>query len=759
MQRKPVLRQQTFMAGLILTALVILVGLVLVSFGAARARGLQVQRAANLPTDQVSVKLKPGVSINTILARYNATLLGSMPENSVYYLRLPSGQTASQMLPTLNADADIYYAEFNYYAVGMPLGELIIIHGTGDLTPTPAGGMADQWALTKIGLGDAQKISKGQVMTGAPIIVAVLDTGLAADHPFLSSSLTAGYDFIDMNGSVSDMGNGIDDDGNGLIDNYVGHGTHVSGIVLTIAPGVQIMPIRVLNSDGVGTYWDIAAGIRYAVDHGAKIINMSLAAPALPASLSDALGYASSHGVIVVAAAGTGAGPNYPAGYADKLSVLGVGASDQNDVAASFSGGLAADTDIFAPGVDIYSAYPYNGYALGSGTSMAAPIVAGEAAMLMARHPDWSTSEVLQRIVSNTAPVSGKSVGRVNLAGALTTGFEIDHTGGDAYLPSDPYLEPRIQLYNNTPQDIPLGELKLRYWYTIDGYRPQTFMCDYATVLACSNISGTFVTIPDTSPNKTSQSDTYLEVSFNPSTGILPAGAEADMYLRVLKTDVSNFDESNDFSFEAGKARFVRYNRVTVYRNGVLVWGVEPGSGGGGAMTPTPTKTTVLAYPSPTSTRTNTQAAPTATRTRTPTNGPTSTPTRTNTPAPLTATRTNTSAPSTATRTNTPAPTATKTFTPAAASKTPTPASSGSTCGPVTATIAVPFTFDGAGTFCWQASNLGAYINSWNTTSLTVNGVNFTNFYVSSASYPPAINGYWYISFAGNFTYSHFEIR
>jgi hypothetical protein len=80
-------------------------------------------------------------------------------------------------------------------------------------------------------------------------------------------------------------------------------------------------------------------------------------------------------------------------------------------------------------------------------------------------------------------------------------------------------------------------------------------------------------------------------------------------------------------------------------------------------------------------------------------------------------------------------------------------------CSPVTSTIAAPFPFDGAGTLCWQASNLGSYINSWNLTSLTVNGVNYTNTYVPVSSLPAKINGYWYIAYIGNYPWSHFEAR
>ena len=125
---------------------------------------------------------------------------------------------------------------------------------------------------------------------------------------------------------------------------------------------------------------------------------------------------------------------------------------------------------------------------------------------------------------------------------------------------------------------------------------------------------------------------------------------------------------------------------------------------------------------------------------------PTYTPTRTTTP---TLTRTPTPTPTGPTRTPT------RTTTPTI---TPTPGG-GSTCSPVSADIAAPFTHDGAGTFCWRASNLGSYINSWNMASLTVNGVDFTNRWSFTTNLPPKINGFWYVSYTGNFPWSHFEAK
>jgi endoglucanase len=168
-------------------------------------------------------------------------------------------------------------------------------------------------------------------------------------------------------------------------------------------------------------------------------------------------------------------------------------------------------------------------------------------------------------------------------------------------------------------------------------------------------------------------------------------------------------------------------------------------------VVPTNTPVTVVA---PTNTRTNTPVTPviSATPTRTPASGPTATRTRTPTSGPsLTPTRTSTVGANTSTPT--------RTFTPISLTVTATTPPIGNTCSPVTSTITAPFTYDGAGTFCWQSSNLGTYINSWNTTSITVNGVNFTNLYTAAGSLPAKISGYWYVIYTSTASYGHFESK
>ena len=255
----------------------------------------------------------------------------------------------------------------------------------------------------------------------------------------------------------------------------------------------------------------------------------------------------------------------------------------------------------------------------------------------------------------------------------------------------------------------------------------------------------------------------YYTVSYG-TTSLPTSGVWAFNTAFHLSSFASTYDSSNDWwrgSYVAGTLPpiFSNHTYIPGYVNGTLLWGNEPTCSGA-------TNTPVV-----TATRTNTAVV---------TNTATATPTRSLTPAisstpTRTATRTNTPAVSntptrTATRTNTPAITSTptRTFTPGVVTSTPsrtaapvtaTPTTSSSTCSPVTSTITAPFTFDGAGTFCWQSSNLGGYINSWNTTSVSVNGTNYTNLYAAVGSLPAKVGGYWYVSYNSAVAWGHFETK
>lgn len=204
------------------------------------------------------------------------------------------------------------------------------------------------------------------------------------DHTALSGHLLPGYDFVDNDFWPDDRPNNIDEDEDGDIDEGTGHGTHVTGLIADVAPHAQLLPIRVLNSDGGGTIFDIVQGIVYAVDHGAQVLNLSFSANIYSHIFEIAIQHAIDRNVIIVTAAnGYESGLAYPASFE---GVLSVGSIDFCEKISEFSVPYQALVDVFAPGEYIYSTYYDNNYAWWSGTSMAAPLVSGEAALLLQRN-------------------------------------------------------------------------------------------------------------------------------------------------------------------------------------------------------------------------------------------------------------------------------------------------------------------------------------------------------------------------------------
>jgi subtilisin family serine protease len=258
--------------------------------------------------------------------------------------------------------------------------------------------------------------------TGKGVIVAVIDTGVDFNHEDLKNNIWINTKEI--------AGNGIDDDGNGYIDDVRGwnfdndnnnvldnngHGTHVSGTiaaenngigVVGIAYNSQIMSVKVLDANGSGSYSNITKGIYYAVDNGAKVINLSLGGNSSNDSLKSAIEYASSKDVIVVMAAGNNGEsiPSYPARYAYN-SGIAVGAVDQNNNLADFSNrsGSQEIAYVTAPGVNVYSTVPNNQYANYSGTSMAAPHIVGVVALMLGANPNLTESQVRQILTMTSA--------------------------------------------------------------------------------------------------------------------------------------------------------------------------------------------------------------------------------------------------------------------------------------------------------------------------------------------------------------------
>ncbi len=211
---------------------------------------------------------------------------------------------------------------------------------------------------------------------GAGVRVAVLDTGVDPTHPLLAGRVALIEEGEWGLGSI-DTEQGVDTDGDGVFDEAYGHGTHVAGIVASVAPAAEILSIRVLDSDGVGTAFDLARGLYRAAEWGADIINLSLVLSDEAAVIEEILDELEDD-IVLVGAAGNRPGPaSYPAREDDVLSIA---ALDANLALADFT--ATGDVDLAAPGVEVLSAFPGGRWASATGTSMATGSASGALAVV-----------------------------------------------------------------------------------------------------------------------------------------------------------------------------------------------------------------------------------------------------------------------------------------------------------------------------------------------------------------------------------------
>jgi len=371
---------------------------------------------------EIIVKFKPDTTlqiIGLINAEYGASILYTSQQADFRRLKIPADKTVEEMVATYNACPYVEYAEANYIAYAQ-------IVPNDPLYPL-------QWNLNNAKYGGIKVENAWDVSTGSQVIVAVLDTGIAYENysesylewiryykqaPDLAhTTFVPGYDFVNKDDHPND-------------DSNPGHGTQIAGIIAQttnnqagtagIAFGACLMPVKVLDSTGTGTYADVADGIIWATNQGAHIINLSLGGSQPSTTLENAVTYAFSNGVTIVAAAGNDgiATLRYPAAYSDQ--VIAVGATRYDETVTYYSN-YGPNLDLVAPGGDLdvdqngdgygdgilqqnYERSSWDsvswGYCFMEGTSMAAAHVSAVAALLIAEGVAATPTQVAQALIS-----------------------------------------------------------------------------------------------------------------------------------------------------------------------------------------------------------------------------------------------------------------------------------------------------------------------------------------------------------------------
>lgn len=359
---------------------------------------------------QVVVQIAPGFTLADVLPRIDAlwpgtTVADSIPQRGFYLLDLPGTvvecDAVEDLLNTMVADPNavdpnhpLLEAELNTVEEGVngSTGTVYVSGAAGMLAPA----YRSQYPTTQLGMNAAQARA-----TGRGVMVAVLDTGVDPLHPELAERVLDGFNFVTNSTATWDIGDGVDSDGDGLTDELAGHGTFIAGLIALTAPQATILPVVVLDDDGVGNAFTVAQGVIYAVDRGADVINVSFTAIDDPAIMEEAFEIAREQGVVIVAAAGNHNRSSPEEFPGMKSDYIGVAAVDESDVKAPFSN-YHSDLTISAPGTmafdgqgqidlnrSVISTIPGGAYAAWSGTSIATAFGSGAAAVVLSQHPEW----------------------------------------------------------------------------------------------------------------------------------------------------------------------------------------------------------------------------------------------------------------------------------------------------------------------------------------------------------------------------------
>jgi len=440
---------------------VLLVATVMCVVGIARpAAAIPCELLSDVALDRMNFHLVPGATASQLLDAIQVdwpdvgwNVLDQHPQRGYYCVHVEA--------PTFWTDVEwgLFHSAME---VGYPTIAFWLEFVSDDEAPeggtgsTFVDGLADiesyqnQYAALRLGLWASHLRS-----TGAGVVVAVLDTGVDAEHVLLEGRVLQGWDFVDGDDVAGDDAPGQDLDGDGQFDEMAGHGTFVSGLVALVAPDARVLPLRVLDSEGRGNSWRLATGVWYAIDHGVEVINLSLGSTEDSKVVEEALLEAHSLGISVVAAAGNcdRSWPREFPAMTEECEVIGIAGVDDLDSRAGFSNyhptlslsspAATAFDNAGEPILErsIISALPGGRYGIWEGTSMATAFVSATAALVRSQHPEWEPADSTSQSVKAALMSGVVNIDKLNpdFIGLMGTG-RLDAAASTSLGPVAPQL-------------------------------------------------------------------------------------------------------------------------------------------------------------------------------------------------------------------------------------------------------------------------------------------------------------------------------
>jgi len=427
---------------------------------------------------KIVIRALPTVA-QQVATKYGLTAVGGFANanGNLHSFRIPDGQSADALVSAIALEAGVTNVEADA-AFQLPAPVLLdqstvsvlnqstvsvlnqstvsVLNALLDTSPvlyygaTVPNGYLQQPAMQLVNRSGAQ-----QVAAGTGVIIALIDGGIDTQHPALQGALLPGFNFLNDSADVSAF-SGLDQSTVSVLNQstvsvlnqstvsvlnqstvsvlnqstvsvlnslppYFGHGTEHAGVLRLVAPQSSILPLRAFQDNGTAELYNIVRAIYYAVDQGAKVISMSFSCDCQSKELAEAIRYASQRGVLLTGSVGNDASQArlFPAAYS---SVMGVGASNLDDTAASFSN-YGSAVFVVAPGAGVITTFPGGNYAAVWGTSFSSPQVAGQAALLLSK---GITPSAIAQTIFATSTLGGTAnrdkylgFGRINLLQAL----------------------------------------------------------------------------------------------------------------------------------------------------------------------------------------------------------------------------------------------------------------------------------------------------------------------------------------------------